>query len=132
MMIGMCLVSSVVDARGRTIVRGPETITKKFREHTNGHGRNPMGKFSGGLSSREQYKIESSLLLRLSRADTPRECVGHRYFPSLVAANDTSAELTTSHDGLPIALQPKRQSVRRSLHTPVSYTHLTLPTNREV
>ena len=77
-----------------------------------------MGKYSGGLSSREQYKIESSLLLRLSRADTPRECVGHRYFPSLVAANDTSAELTTSHDGLPIALQPKRQSVRHSLHTP--------------
>ena len=109
----MCVVSSL--SRGRTIVHETETITKKFLERKKGGAGNPMKKFSGGLSSREQYKVEASFLEVLSEARLPQECRGHRYFPSLVVANDTSSELTTSHDGSPIVLLGERPKYSKRL-----------------
>ena len=58
-----------------------------------------LNKYSG-LTGREGYNLEVSVLERLGATQPPSRCTDARYFPTLLARDDSEMKLTTTKDGV--------------------------------
>jgi len=94
-------------AFGRDVRLTEANVTKVFANAA--RNRNPMKKFNGGLSSREQFAVEAWFLRRLQRTPAPPNC-SRRHFPLLLAVDVEKAALTTSRDGAPLAASRRRRA----------------------